>query len=76
MKDQLLQILIYATTPIMLVLGLGAMYLIIGDHPWFAYMAIGYVVLLIILLSVKISIYKTLLARRDSALKQKTKADG
>ncbi|MFZ1728496.1 MAG: hypothetical protein WBQ23_07265 [Bacteroidota bacterium] len=70
-QDRLLQFLLYATTPIMLVLGLGTMYLLIRDHPWFLYMAGGYVALLIMLFFVKISLFKALLGRRDSALERK-----
>ncbi|MDX9759532.1 MAG: hypothetical protein RBU27_10260 [Bacteroidota bacterium] len=68
MTDRFLAFVIYATTPIMLVLGLGIMYLLIGDHEWFGYMAGGYVLLLAILFLVKISIYRYLLSRRDAAL--------
>lgn len=68
MTDRFLAFVIYATTPIMLVLGLGVMYLLIGDHQWFGYMAGGYALLLAILFLVKISIYRYLLTRRDAAL--------
>jgi hypothetical protein len=76
MNDRVLNFVIYATTPIMLVLGLGVMYLLIGDHPWFPYMAGGYVALLVILYSVKISLFKTLLARRNSALGRNRESNG
>ncbi|MBE0643569.1 MAG: hypothetical protein IH600_05780 [Bacteroidetes bacterium] len=76
MNDRFLLFVIYATTPIMLVVGLGVMYLIIGDHPWFLYMAGGYVVLLILLYLTKISLFRTLLKRRESALSQKQDANG
>lgn len=76
MNDRFLLFLIYATTPIMLVLGLGVMYAIIGDHPWFLYMAAGYTVLLIILYLTKISLFRTLLAKRNAALSKKTEHNG
>lgn len=74
MNDRLLTFVVYATTPIMLVVGLGLMYLLIGDHPWFFYMVGGYVVLLIILFLVKLSIYRFLISRRDAALAAKNKS--
>ncbi len=76
MNDRFLLFLIYATTPIMLVLGLGVMYLLIREHPWFLYMAGGYTVLLAILYLTKISLFRTLLAKRESALLKKTEHDG
>lgn len=71
MNDRLLPFVVYGSTPIMLVLGLAVMYLIIGDHEWFGYMAGGYVLLLAILFMVKVSIYRFLLSRRDAALTRK-----
>ncbi|MFA6235364.1 MAG: hypothetical protein WC824_14405 [Bacteroidota bacterium] len=67
MNDPFLKFMIYATTPIMLVLGLGVMYLLIRDHPLFLYIVGGYVALLMVLFMVKFSLFKTLLARRDAA---------
>lgn len=67
MNDPFLKFMIYATTPVMLVLGLGVMYLLIRDHPLFLYMAGGYVALLIVLFMVKFSLFRTPLARRDAA---------
>lgn len=71
MNDRLLPFVVYGSTPLMLVLGLIVMYLIIGDHDWFGYMAGGYVLLLAILFMVKVSIYRFLLSRRDATLARK-----
>jgi ABC-type transport system involved in Fe-S cluster assembly fused permease/ATPase subunit len=72
MNDRLLPFVVYGSTPTMLVLGLVVMYLIIGDHEWFAYMAGGYVLLLVILFLVKLSIYRFLVSHRDAALARKS----
>ena len=75
MTDRLLSFVVYGSTPIMLVLGLLVMYLLIGDHEWFGYMAGGYALLLVILFLVKVSIFRYLLSRRDAALARKAASD-
>lgn len=67
MNDRTFRFLLYFATPITLVFGLVVMYLVIGDHPWFLYMAIGYTVLLIIMYAVKLSIFKRWIARNEAA---------
>ena len=74
MNDQTFRFLLYFATPITLVFGLVVMYFIIGDHPWFAYMAIGYTVLLIILYAVKLSVFKSWMARNAAAAAAKEEA--
>ncbi|MCZ7554939.1 MAG: hypothetical protein M5R41_00880 [Bacteroidia bacterium] len=65
MRDSLLFFLVYLATPLMLLAGLAVMYLIIGDHPWFAYMAGGYAVMLAVLYLLKISIFRKLYLKRS-----------
>jgi hypothetical protein len=66
MRDSLLFFLVYLATPLMLVAGLAVMYLIIGDHPWFAYMAGGYTLMLAVLYLLKISIFRKLYLKRST----------
>jgi thiosulfate reductase cytochrome b subunit len=66
MRDSLLFFLVYLATPLMLVAGLAVMYLIIGDHPWFASMAGGYTVMLAVLYILKISIFRKLYLKRST----------
>ena len=58
MNDRTLLLILYLATPVTLIVGLLVMYLIIGDHPWFTTMAIGYTVLLAALFVVKITVFK------------------
>ena len=44
----------------MLLIGIGIMYLLIGDHPWFPYMVAGYTLLLAILYILKIAMFRYL----------------
>ena len=67
MNDRTFRFLLYFATPITLVFGLVVMYLLIGDHPWFLYMAIGYAALLAILYAVKLSVYKKWMTRNATA---------
>ncbi len=70
MNDRTLNIFLYFATPVTLLFGLLIMYLLIGDHPWFATMAITYTVLLAVLYVVKLTVFRRLL-RKASAVKQK-----
>ncbi|MDT8324188.1 MAG: hypothetical protein RRA94_08760 [Bacteroidota bacterium] len=67
MNDRTLFVLLYFATPVTLVFGLAIMYLLIGDHPWFTSMAIGYTVLLAVLYVVKISMFRKLLRKKPRA---------
>jgi membrane protein implicated in regulation of membrane protease activity len=58
MNDRTLLLILYLATPVTLIVGLTVMYLIIGDHPWFTSMAIGYTVLLALLFLVKITLFR------------------
>ncbi len=69
MKDRVLHFLVYFSTPFMLVAGLLLLYFIVGDHPWFAYMAGGYTLMLLMLYTLKISVYRKLLRRQIPAKK-------
>jgi|GEM_PF-1374376 len=64
MKDRVLHILVYCSTPFMLVAGLLLLYFIVGDHPWFPYMAGGYALMLLMLYTLKISVHRKLLRRQ------------
>ncbi len=70
MTDRHFNLLIYTLTPITLVAGLLVMYLLIGDHRWFGYMAAGYTVLVVILFFVKLSLFKRL-----TRLQQRTQSE-
>ena len=74
MNDRTLHFFLYFATPVTLVFGLLVMYLLIGDHPWFLYMAVGYTVLLAILYVVKLSIFKKML--KKSRPSEKDAVDG
>jgi O-antigen/teichoic acid export membrane protein len=76
MNDRTLHLIIYATTPIMYLVGLGVLYLLVADHPWFPWMVLGYTLLLLILFSVKISIYRYLRRQQENALKKTQKKNG
>lgn len=72
MNDRHILLVIYATTPVMFVIGVGTLFLLVGDHPWFAWMVIGYTVLLLLLFAVKVSIYRYLRRQQEDAFKRKT----
>ncbi len=64
MRDKTLFFLVYLATPIMLIAGLAVMYLLIGDHPWFAYIAGGYALMLAVLYLLKLSVFRTLMRKK------------
>ncbi|MCB2204024.1 hypothetical protein KQI65_04690 [bacterium] len=66
MNDRMLFFLLYLATPVTLLFGLLVMYLLIGDHEWFGYMAGGYTVLLAVLYVVKISIFKKMMRGKSA----------
>lgn len=67
MTDRTFNLLMYALTPITLVVGLFVMYLLIGDHPWFGYMAGGYTILLVLMYLVKLSLFRKYARRRAAS---------
>ena len=64
MTDRTFNLLMYSLTPITLVIGLLVLYLLVGDHPWFGYMAGGYAVLLAIMYLLKLSLFRKYARRR------------
>lgn len=72
MTDRTFNLLMYSLTPITLAVGLLLLYLLVGDHPWFGYMAGGYTFLLVILYFVKLSLFKRFM-RRDAPVKTERK---
>jgi len=65
MSNRFLYFLVYASTPIMLIIGLSLMYILIRDHPVFTWVAGGYVVLLVLLYAIKLTLFKKYLSYHD-----------
>ncbi|MBN1448736.1 MAG: hypothetical protein JXA28_12465 [Bacteroidetes bacterium] len=65
MTDRTFNLLMYTLTPITLVVGLVILYLLVGDDPWFGYMAGGYTMLLVVMYLIKLSLFRKYLTRRS-----------
>ena len=72
MRDKTLFILFFISTPLMLLIGIGIMYLFIGDHPWFPYMVAGYTLLLGVLFVLKITMFRYLSRGKMSGLNKQS----
>jgi membrane protein YdbS with pleckstrin-like domain len=66
MRDKTLFMMLFISTPVMLLIGIGIMYLFIGDHAWFPYMVAGYTLLLATLYTLKIAMFRYLSGKKMS----------